>query len=115
MAPLGRSERTYKPFSSRSCRRRDSLSAAYTPSMISPFGDASRQRNSTAQASSRKASGPPQEIVGTDINGLEIIPSLRGLLWILGPARGWESLERLRGISPGVNRPRSGRHPDQFE
>ena len=38
--------RTYRPFSSNSRRRRSSLSATYTPSMISPPGVPSLQRNS---------------------------------------------------------------------
>src|SRR5581483_11599546 len=47
IAPFGWTERTKRPFSSNSWRRRVSLSATYTPSTISPLGDASRQRNST--------------------------------------------------------------------
>src|SRR3989442_15984889 len=115
MAPLGCSDRTYRPFSSRSCRRRDSLSATYTPWMSSRLGDASRHRNSMAQGPSKKAAGLSQEIVGTDISGLEIIPSLFGLLWILGPTGQRESLERLREESERAgSRPRSGRYPHQF-
>src|SRR5579864_630504 len=47
IAPFWRRERTNSPLSSRSCRSRASFSATYTPSTISPLGDASRHRNST--------------------------------------------------------------------
>ena len=46
-APFGCIERTYKPFSSSSWRSLASFSATYTPSTISPLGEARRQRNST--------------------------------------------------------------------
>src|SRR5262245_29831543 len=47
-----------RPFSSRSRRKRASLSATYTPSTISPEGDARRQRNSTLNTLQDEQTGP---------------------------------------------------------
>src|SRR5437899_2673339 len=70
--------------------------------MISPFADASRQRNSTVQASPGPASDPPQAIVATGIYGLEIIPRIGPSLWILGPSCRCESLDRCVEIVRGL-------------
>src|SRR5579864_8093307 len=59
MACFGCTDSTKRPFSSNSWRSRASLSAAYTPSTISPFGEASLQRNSTVPNCINVSHEPP--------------------------------------------------------